>query len=65
MCVHHWMLDSSSKGVCKICGEEKDFSQKIERLTRKEVKLINGFNDTFYLQGGSPRGFIKGINEIW
>ena len=28
-CTHHWRIDSpegpTSRGVCKLCGEEKDF----------------------------------------
>ena len=24
---HHWVLDSQSKGTCKLCGEEKQFAK--------------------------------------
>lgn len=23
---HHWMIDGDSQGVCKHCGEERDFA---------------------------------------
>uniref|UniRef100_A0A6H2A2F7 Uncharacterized protein n=1 Tax=viral metagenome TaxID=1070528 RepID=A0A6H2A2F7_9ZZZZ len=41
MCVHHRVIDYYDKGVCKKCGRKKDFSPPAERLTRKEIKLIN------------------------
>ena len=32
-CVHHWMIDSpsgpASRGVCRKCGQEKDFPNAI------------------------------------
>jgi len=52
MCVHHWILDSCDKGICKKCGREKDFSQPLERLIKKEVKLIYDLgNAEYYMQG--------------
>jgi Fe2+ or Zn2+ uptake regulation protein len=66
MCVHHWILDSCDKGVCKKCGKVKDFSQPIERLTRKEVKLVNSFNNEFYLQGSISLDIVQGLRkEQW
>jgi len=47
------MLDSSDKGTCKLCGEKKDFSHPIERLTRKEVTLVRALgNKVYYMQSG-------------
>ena len=52
MCVHHWEIDSHDKGVCKKCGEEKDFSQPVGRLTRKEFKFVNNLGKgEYYMQG--------------
>jgi len=25
-CIHHYLIDSSGKGKCKLCGEERQFS---------------------------------------
>ena len=34
ICQHHWVIDSPngpvSKGVCRICGEEREFQNSIE-----------------------------------
>ena len=52
MCVHYWMLDSSDKGICKLCGKQKGFSPRPERLTKQEKREIEyPFNRDFYLQG--------------
>ena len=36
-CCHYWLIDSPdgaiSKGVCKFCGEEKDFYNSIPEFT--------------------------------
>lgn len=52
MCVHYWMIDSNERGVCKKCGKEKDFSEPLGRLTRKEVQLVHSliFGE-YYMQG--------------
>ena len=35
-CNHHWIIEApvgpSSKGICKICGAEKEFSNSFENL---------------------------------
>ena len=62
MCVHHWILDSCDKGICKKCGKEKDFSRPLGRLTRKEVKLVRDLgNAEYYMQGA----LHINLNEQW
>lgn len=52
MCVHYWVIDSSDKGVCKVCGEEKDFSPPPIKLVKAERwGLKKPFNHHFYRQG--------------
>jgi hypothetical protein len=35
-CVHYWLIESpegpTSRGVCKFCGAEKEFNNKVPRL---------------------------------
>ena len=54
MCTHHWMLDSSSMGVCKNCGQRKDFRLRIQFTPREKVflkTLSKAVKCDFYLQG--------------
>lgn len=52
MCVHYWMLNSSDKGVCKFCGEEKEFLSPLIRLTKLEKSEVKRpFNHDFYMKG--------------
>ncbi len=34
LCTHHWMIETSygptSKGVCRLCGEEREFDNSLE-----------------------------------
>ena len=51
MCPHHWIIDSpagpSSRGVCRLCGEERDFqnypdhSYGHEELTWDRLLTLN------------------------
>jgi len=46
------VIDSLDKGGCKKCGKEKDFSQPLGRLVRKEIKLVHNLgNAEYYMQG--------------
>ena len=52
MCVHYWILDSSEKGTCKLCGKVRDFSPppiKLTKLEKSEFRVP--FNHDFYMQG--------------
>ena len=53
MCKHHWILNSTDKGVCKLCGKHKDFSPPPERLNRMELKHVRELCTTngYYMQG--------------
>ena len=37
-CPHHWIIETSagstSKGVCKLCGEERDFDNSPDEVNR-------------------------------
>lgn len=37
LCTHHWMIETSygptSKGVCRLCGEEREFDNSLEAFT--------------------------------
>lgn len=35
-CTHYWVIDSSNVGVCRYCGEVRDFN----RLLGRESKLL-------------------------
>jgi len=44
-CCHYWLIDSpngpASRGICKFCGEEKDFYNSVPEFTlykREEKK---------------------------
>uniref|UniRef100_A0A6M3LXF6 Uncharacterized protein n=1 Tax=viral metagenome TaxID=1070528 RepID=A0A6M3LXF6_9ZZZZ len=46
------MLNSSDKGVCKFCGEEKEFLSPLIRLTKLEKSEVKRpFNHDFYMKG--------------
>ena len=54
MCVHHWLIDSSNKGICSRsgCGMVKYFSTRPIKLTKQEKREIKSpFNHEFYKQG--------------
>jgi len=66
MCVHHWMIDSCDKGVCKKCGKIKDFSQPPIRLTKAERSELRINNNEFYLQGSVSLDIMQGLRkELW
>ena len=35
-CIHHWVLDSKDIGVCKYCGNKRDF----RRLSRQSLRKV-------------------------
>jgi hypothetical protein len=41
-CRHHWVIetaeDSVSKGVCRLCGAEKEFSNQLSDSYKKRAK---------------------------
>ena len=45
VCQHHWLIQAAdgptSVGVCRICGETKDFKNYIETATWGDTRLIN------------------------
>ena len=51
MCVHHWMLDSCDRGICKLCGQKRDFSPPPIRLTEQEKNRIMINTQEYYMQG--------------
>lgn len=59
MCTHHWIIDSKDSGICKLCGQEKDFELALhkamgttDKLTPFERRIIMRFNvGDYYLQG--------------
>jgi len=51
-CPHHWMIERAagptSKGVCRLCGEERDFDNSLEAPSwvaevkrRRDTKAAN------------------------
>ena len=60
MCVHHWILDSTDRGVCKLCGAKKSFAQRPIRLNKYEKEEVkHSFNDQFYHKGGLCRNVLN------
>ena len=64
MCKHHWILDFHDKGICKKCSKEKEFSQPLGRLTRKEITLVRALgNAEYYMQGAlrvdNEKGYLS------
>ena len=45
VCRHHWLIQAAdgptSVGVCRICGETKDFKNYVETATWGDTRLIN------------------------
>ena len=41
-CSHHWVIDfaqeDTSKGVCRLCGQEKEFSNNLQTATEGKEK---------------------------
>ena len=44
-CQHHWLIQAAdgptSPGVCRVCGETKDFKNYVETATWGDTRLIN------------------------
>ena len=44
-CQHHWLIQAAdgptSPGVCRLCGETKDFKNYVETATWGDTRLIN------------------------
>ena len=45
VCQHHWLIKAAdgptSPGVCRLCGESKDFKNYVETATWGDTRLIN------------------------
>ena len=45
VCQHHWLIQSAdgpeSNGVCRICGETREFKNYVETATWGDTRLIN------------------------
>ena len=45
VCQHHWVIQAAdgptSAGVCRVCGEIKDFKNYVETATWGDTRLIN------------------------
>ncbi len=45
VCQHHWLIQAAdgptSAGVCRICGEARDFKNYIETATWGDTRLTN------------------------
>ena len=45
-CCHHWIIDVAidplSRGVCKVCGEERLFRNQLQWAEIAPVRVING-----------------------
>ena len=45
VCRHHWLIQAAdgptSSGVCRICGEVRDFNNYVETATWGDTRLIN------------------------
>jgi hypothetical protein len=45
-CSHHWIIEAAmlplSKGVCRVCGEEKLFRNQLQWAEIAPVRVING-----------------------
>ena len=45
VCQHHWLIQAAdgptSPGVCRLCGETKDFKNYVETATWGDTRLIN------------------------
>ena len=44
-CQHHWLIQAAdgptSPGICRVCGETKDFKNYVETATWGDTRLIN------------------------
>ena len=44
-CQHHWVIQAAdgptSSGICRFCGEIKDFKNYVETATWGDTRLIN------------------------
>ncbi len=44
-CQHHWLIQAAdgptSPGVCRVCGEGRDFKNYVETATWGDTRLIN------------------------
>lgn len=52
MCVHYWMVDSSNKGICKLCRFVKDFSQPMPKIHKREKSMIESMDFDYYMRSG-------------
>jgi len=44
-CQHHWMIQAAdgptSAGICRLCGETKDFKNYVETASWGDTRLVN------------------------
>ena len=45
VCQHHWLIQAAdgptSSGVCRLCGETKDFKNYVETASWGDTRLVN------------------------
>lgn len=45
LCQHHWVIQAAdgptSPGLCRVCGETRDFKNYVETATWGDTRLIN------------------------
>ena len=45
VCQHHWLIQAAdgptSEGVCRICGETRDFKNYVETASWGDTRLVN------------------------
>ena len=61
MCQHYWRIDSCNNGICKLCGEAKDFQLEIDKVLGDTGKTRGLKGDLcpigdYYMQGSIRKG---------
>ena len=55
-CTHHFIIDCSNVGVCKYCGEVRDFEKLRRKAERETSKKVEG---NPYGRAGKKKGRKK------
>ena len=69
VCVHHWIIDAPegpvSRGMCKKCGEERDFSNYLEHpgQWQENVSLDQVTTGAYFHIGEAVSGSIDAWEE--
>lgn len=62
-CTHRWNVDCDNKGVCKYCGEEKDFTQDNRKVfpdgKKYRYNLVSLFAPDYPVQGSLPSEYAS------